>query len=68
MSARKTIKELAVKKNLTLTYISEYVGYKHLQHFNRALNNSGAISAKKVVRLADVLDQRKDYILTVLTR
>jgi len=68
MSARKTIKELAESKNLTMVYISDYVGYAFPQHFARALNNSGGISAKKVVLLAVVLDEKKDYILTVLTR
>jgi hypothetical protein len=68
MSARRTIKSLAESKKLTLSYISDYIGYKYPQHFARALNNSGGISAKKVVLLAEVLDEKKDYILTVLTR
>lgn len=68
MSARKTIKAIAKQKDLTITYISEYVGYKHPHHFTRALDNSSAISAKRVVLLAEVLEQKKDYMLTVLTR
>lgn len=68
MSARKTVKRLAQEKNLTIGYISDYVGYKHPHHFTRALDNSSAISAKRVVLLAEVLEQTKDYMLTVLTR
>lgn len=68
MSARKAIAAIAKKKNLTLMSIAKNTGYNYLHHFQRALDHSSSISAKRVMALSKALDENPESILRILTR
>ncbi len=68
MSARKTILTIAEEKGIDVSLLSKKAKYSYVHHFLRALDNSGSISAKRVVAISKCLEMDRGEILTILTK
>ena len=66
MGIRNKIHKLAESKGVDIDFLCTQAGYKHIHHFNRALDKPGSIAVKRLMRMAKVLNVSIDVIAKMI--